>query len=198
MTSLRESTWSRNRPGGGGRACQCAALLMLLLAGTASGQDVRNPQPGGPPTQQEPTPMQSAPARPPGFLETIGRWFDGSVSGLSSGLKGTQDRLGNFGNQAGHAAAGAAGAAKDAVDAVARLPAMRVVDGRGRCAIAANGAPDCVAAATAICRGKGFNAGQSVNIESAQKCPAHVLLLGRRVAEHECKVETFVTRAMCQ
>jgi hypothetical protein len=195
MTDLAGHGGDR-RPGRAVSALLGFALLTLFLGAAASGQDGAGAPAGDAATQQAPPPAEPAtPRRPSGLLEALGRWFDDSVSNLGSGLKGTQQKLGDMGNQAGGAATGAA---KGAVDAVARLPAVRVVDGRERCVTAANGAPDCVAAATAICRRKGFNAGKSVDVESAQKCPARVLLLGRRATESECQVETYVTRAMCQ
>jgi hypothetical protein len=186
----------------GVRAAFCAGLLTLIVCVGASaqdqrqdpGQDARPDSSAATPTQQAPVPFEPPPRRP-GLLESIGRWFDNSVTGLGAGLKNTQERLGTIGTQSGEAATGVA---RGAVDAVARLPATRVIDGRERCALAANGAPDCVAAATAICRGKGFNSGQSMNVESAQKCSARALLLGKRSSDAECQVETFVTRAMCR
>jgi hypothetical protein len=199
MTAYMTST--RGRAAGGARVALCAGALVLLLTVGASGQDKRtlqgeNPSPQNPPAQG--APAQDAPpaapeagGRKPGLFDAISRWIDDSVSGISAGMKSNQERWGKLGDQAGEAA-------KGAVDAVSRLPTARVVDGRARCEIAANGAPDCQAAASTICRGKGFKAGQSVNTESAQKCPARVLLLGRRATEAECQRETYVTRAMCQ
>ena len=98
-----------------------------------------------------------------------------------------------------------AGVAKDAADGargtastVARLPLTRVVSGRERCP-AAGGGPDCRAATDALCRGKGYSSGTSVDVQSAQKCPAWVWLSGRSSsAESECTTETFVMRAVCQ
>ena len=55
-------------------------------------------------------------------------------------------------------------ASKDAATAIGRLPNTRVVEVRERCATAANGAPDCAAAATNACRSKGFNGGQPLEL----------------------------------
>ena len=73
-----------------------------------------------------------------------------------------------------------------------------MVTGRARCETAPNGAPDCIAAATSVCRGKGFQTGKSLDTQSEQKCPARVLLSGRAPNHAECPTEIFVTRAMCQ
>ena len=88
--------------------------------------------------------------------------------------------------------------AKDATDAVMGLPNARIVTVRERCAAAQNRAPDCQAAAVAACRGKGFQTGKTVDIQSEHKCPAQVLLKGRAPNDAECSIETFVTRAVCQ
>ena len=71
------------------------------------------------------------------------------------------------------------------------------MSGRERCAIAPNGAPDCVAAAEALCRKHGFASGKSMDFTSAEECPARVLLSGRQ-SEADCTTVTFISRAMCQ
>src|SRR5262249_59701252 len=63
---------------------------------------------------------------------------------------------------------------------------------------AKNGSPDCQAAASGACRGKGFQTGKSVDTQSEHKCPAQVLLKGRALNDAECPTEIFVTRAVCQ
>jgi hypothetical protein len=100
------------------------------------------------------------------------------------------------------------GIAKGAIDAVTRLPATvglpqvglpsSMVTGRERCVVAANGAPDCLAATEALCKSKGFVAGNSLDIQSAQRCKAHVWLSGRTSEPNECTTESFVTRAVCR
>jgi hypothetical protein len=100
------------------------------------------------------------------------------------------------------------GFAKGAIDAVTRLPATvglpqvglpsSLVTGRTRCVAAANGAPDCLAATEALCKSKGFTAGNSLDIQSAQRCKAHVWLSGRAGEPTDCTTESFVTRAMCR
>ena len=81
---------------------------------------------------------------------------------------------------------------------MARLPTARVVKGHQNCVIAANGAPDCGVAAAALCKAKGFNGGRSVDITSAEECPAPVMLGRREAKPGECRTVTFVTSAFCQ
>ncbi len=190
------------------------ALLLFSIAATA--QLAQTPQQPAPPAQAAP---RAAPVEP-GMLESISRWFQDSFNRLKSDVRDARGTLKDLGGRASStakeaadvakdaaknaadAAKGAAdaakGAAKDAADTVARLPHARVVDGRERCAVAANGAPDCRAAAQVVCRGKGFGSGTSLDIESAQKCPARIWFSGRSPESGECPVESFVTRAMCQ
>ena len=85
---------------------------------------------------------------------------------------------------------------KGAVDAVAKLPATRVMKGHERCVTAPNGAPDCLAAAEALCRKHGFASGTSMDFTSAEECPARVYLSGPQA--QACTTVTFISRAMCQ
>lgn len=163
------------------------AGALLLLAGAAVAQDRNAPKLDPASAQQETD-----------ILQTIGRWFEQSWATLHSGFSDAKSNVENFGREAGVAAKSTVDVAKDAADALMRIPGTRVVSAREHCLRAANGAPDCVAAANAICRGKGFGSGTSLDTESAQKCPARVWLSGRLPAEGECKTETFVTRALCQ
>ena len=73
----------------------------------------------------------------------------------------------------------------------------RVAQGKERCELAANGAPDCQTAAENLCRKQGFAGGKSLDFTSAEECPARVYLSGRH-SPGECKTVTFISRAMCQ
>ena len=136
-------------------------------------------------------PGESAPLPRPGFVDAVGRWFDEGTTKFKSSLQGAQHSFDQFADQTRDAAS-------DATGAVMGLPNTRIVPVRERCAVAGNGGPDCQAAATAACRGKGFSTGKSLDTQSEQKCPAQVLLRGRAPNDAECKTETFVTRALCQ
>jgi hypothetical protein len=137
---------------------------------------------------------QDGPAKPqeePGFLTSVGKWFDDQVSGA-------KDAFRNFGREAGIAAKSTADTAKEAADTLRKqLPATTVVSGHEVCKIAPNGAPDCVAAANAICQSKGFRSGKSVDMTTAETCPAKVYMAGRSSGP-ECSTETFVSSAICQ
>ena len=131
----------------------------------------------------------------PGFFGSVGRWFDRQVSGA-------KDMFGNLGHEASVAAQTTAdtakGAAKDAADTItSKLPATTLVSGHEVCRTAPNGAPDCETAASAICKAKGFKAGKSVDMTTAETCPDKVYMAGRSTGP-ECKTETFVSSAICQ
>jgi hypothetical protein len=155
------------------------------------------PPPLAPPAAQ---PIDPAPpsAFRPGLLDAFGRWIDNSISDLNAGISGAKGTLDKAGDAAKGATATAAGAAKDAAGAIARLPVGRMVDGREKCAVALNGSADCYAAATQICKAKGYGEGKSVDTQSAQKCSAKVWISGRSPREGECATETYVIRAVCQ
>lgn len=194
-----------------GRGIAAAGGILLLLSLAAAAQETKPAPPASPP----------APARnEPGMVESVGRWFKDSFNFLSSNVDSARGTLGGLGERAGGVAQDAAGIAKDAAknaaqgaadtakgaadaakgaaDAVSRLPNTQVVDGRARCELAANGAPDCRAAAETVCRGKGFASGSSLDIQSSQKCPARVWLSGRSPEPGDCEQQSFVIRAVCQ
>jgi hypothetical protein len=133
---------------------------------------------------QEPAPK---PAESPGFFGTIANWFGSTFQQAGNGVA-------TFGHEAGVAAKTTVDTAKDAAGAVARIPGVRVATGHEKCQNAPNGAPDCQSAAIAVCKAKGFETGKSLDMTTAEVCPASVLLSGRGA----CKDETFVSRALCQ
>src|SRR5712691_9120540 len=143
------------------------------------------------PVADPPAAQSSNPSFRPGFIDAVGRWLGEGADKLKSDMQGARESFDKFGDRARDAA-------KDATGTVTGLPNTRVVTGRERCAVAANGAPDCQAAAITFCRGKGFQSGKSVDTQSEQKCPAKVLLEGRAPNNTECPTEIFVTRAVCQ
>ena len=138
-----------------------------------------------------------ASAEAPGFVGGIVRWFDRQASKIGSGFKDAGSQVENFGHEAGIAAKTTVDGAKDAAGAVARIPSARVVTGHEKCKVAPNGAPDCVAAANAVCKTKGFESGKSVDMTTAEVCPAQVYLSGRNSGAG-CRTETFVSRVLCQ
>lgn len=154
--------------------------------------------------QQQPPPQQQPQAQPPqrqqdepGVLESLGRWLDRQSDNIRSSFKDAGKGVVNFGREAGVAAQSTVEGAKDAADSVVRIPAARVVTGHEVCKPAPNGAPDCVAAANAMCKARGFEGGTSADMTTADVCPAKVYLSGRNSGP-ECRTETFVSRAFCQ
>jgi len=171
-------------------ASRASSVLALICAGAltlsavvAVAQDTKP----GPPAQTEER----------GFFGTIFHWFDRQASDFNSNIKGAGSQIENFGREAGIAAKTTVDTAKDAAGAVAKIPGVRVVTGHEKCALAPNGAPDCIAAATNMCKVKGFDSGKSLDMTTAEVCPPKVLLSGRNGGA-ECHDETFVSRVLCQ
>ncbi len=165
----------------------CGIATIILLAAFASWAQQPSPNADPSATPPEPPTQNQETALPPekrGFFNALGRWIDKSATGI-------KDTFGDIGKKT-------TGTAKDAVDTIVKLPVSGMVDGRERCAVAANGSPDCRSAAETLCKSKGYSTGSSVDVQSAQKCPMRTWLSGRAPAQGECTVETFVTRSMCQ
>jgi hypothetical protein len=190
-----------------------AATLSVVPPGRAIAEDNATIGAGAAPQAPE-TPAASAPAQPApaekrGLMNDIRRWWDHSFADFDAKMKAAKDKLDDFNKKQNDAAkdAGtatqealknAAQATKDAATAVVRLPNTRVLELLDRCDVAANGAPDCRAAAINACRKKGFNSGQPIDVRTSQECPAAVALSGRTPVEGECPDETVVLRAVCQ
>ncbi len=186
-------------------------LALSLVAAVAQNAPQNIAPDGPPPVAVEPAPPPPPPPRA-GLFEAIGRWVDRSTTKFSDHLRGAKRSMDDLGDKAsvnskemtdqaakvGQGAAdigkNAVDATKNAVDAVAKLPAARMISGRERCATAPNGAPDCVTAAEALCRKKGFSTGKSMDFTSAEECPVKTLI-GQ---SDQCTTVTFISRAMCQ
>lgn len=162
-------------------ACLCALLLPGLAA---LAQEGRANQHTTKPADDD-------------VLGKIGRWFEDQFNNMGDNLKNARSKIDNFGDEAGVAAKTTINTAKDAADAVAKLPNARFATGHEKCVTSGNGSPDCLAAANALCKGKGFGSGKSVDMTTAEVCPARVWMSGR-LADGSCKTETFVSRALCQ
>jgi hypothetical protein len=203
MTTRNANAHPRHLRAAGAAVCLAALALTLLAAADAIAQQAADPVSVTPPPPKQsasPPPQPSAGYRP-GLLDALGNWFDKSFGTVNSGIKDARETIVNIGGKAGQAAKGAASTATDVAkgtaDTIVRLPGTRMVDGREKCAIAPNGAPDCYAAAEALCRSKGLSGGKSIETQSAQKCPTRVWLSGRTPQEGECATENFVVRAVC-
>jgi hypothetical protein len=193
------SSWTTIEPRLRRMAAVLACLVsfwLLLPAPLAFAQDAAPPPPA---------PAPVAPPQQPGVFEAIGRFFDQGSQNFRDHLRGAKQKMDNlnddaaanskgFSENAAKVGQGAADATKNAMDAVAKLPTARLMSGRERCANAPNGAPDCVAAAEALCRKHGYNSGKSMDFTSAEECPIKTVL-GQT---NECTTITFISRAMCQ
>lgn len=169
-------------------------LLLLGYSGVAWSQAVpQQPAPGQTAPAFPTAPVQAAPqvnSHPrsnPGLVEELGKLLRNSASTLSSTLKGSREAIQDLNSRA-----------LDATEDLPRLGPQTVVRGRTVCPLAANGAPDCKTASDQLCKAKGYKEGKSVDIESAEKCSAKVYLSGRTGAPGECRMENFVTSAVCQ
>lgn len=139
----------------------------------------------------------TSPSERPGFIAAVSQWFSEQAGNIASTFKDAGRAVENFGTKAEDTARTTVEGAKGAADAVVRLPRARIVSGHQKCQVAPNGAPDCLAAATAICAAKGFGSGTSLDMTTAEVCPPAVYLAGR-TSGPGCTTETFVSRALCQ
>ena len=167
-------------------------VALLASASLASAQESAPPLTVAPP---EP-PQRSAPTLPTPreTFGAIGRLIDQSISNVGAGVRGAGETLGATTDAAGEIAKGVGSAA----GTVARLPNTNIVSGHELCAAAPNGAPDCTGASEALCKTKGYQHGNSLDITSAFKCPAQMWREGRAPNPQECRDESFVSRAICQ
>jgi hypothetical protein len=165
------------------------ACLAAAGAAAASAQEPSRAAPEAPAA----APAPAAPQGPAGPFGTVGRFLDESILGLTMGFKGARDHVDDLTGRAGSAA-------KDAAGSINRLRRPGVVAGHELCPTAPNGAPDCVAATVAICRANGFNSGSSIDMQTEQKCPTASQAWATMPPpdESECRLESYVTRALCR
>jgi hypothetical protein len=132
-----------------------------------------------------------------GFLAAVSRWWKEQTATVNSSFEDARKKVESFSGAAGDVAKTTVEGAKDAAGAVVRIPAARAVSGHEKCELAPNGAPDCIVAANTMCKAKGFNSGKSLDMTTAEVCPAKIYMSGRSTGP-ECTIETFVSRAFCQ
>jgi hypothetical protein len=161
-------------------------LSAIVVSDRASAQATAQPAPSAQaapvqpaPDQSEPAPPDPAPKENPGLINEIGKLLEKPASMLPT-LKSPRETI------------------DDAAGALSRLTRSPGVKGRAACPVAANGAPDCKAAADKLCQSKGFKEGKSLDVDTTRNCSAKALLSGRKPEESECRTETFVIRAVCQ
>jgi hypothetical protein len=159
---------------------------VLFVAGFGLAQENRPVADASSPAPPSPSSAQ------PGIIDVLGRWLEEGAARLKSDMQSAQERLGKLGGQARETT-------KEATGTVVGLPNTRIVIAREQCVSAQNGAADCQAAATILCRGKGFSTGKSLDTKTEQTCKSgRFLLEGRAPRASDCPTLTFVTRAMCQ
>jgi hypothetical protein len=178
-----------------------AALLMVTAAaGVAWPQSASPPPAAGVqvPAQQTAPAQPSQPNEPasppppaheesPGLFNEMGKLFEKSISVFPT-LKSPGETIDDLNARA-----------KDAGDSLTRLAKpSSMVTGRMGCPVAANGAPDCKAAADRLCQTKGFKEGKSLDTDAAEKCSAKVYMPGYKREAGDCRTENYVTRALCQ
>jgi hypothetical protein len=149
--------------------------------------------PDAPSPSTSSSPSQPPAASKPGFFDALGRWWQQGADDWNAKMKDARQKVDDFNKQQTQAA-------KDAATAIVRLPNTRVVEMHERCAKAANGAPDCVAATIAACKAKGFNTGKPADVSSSETCESTMWLSGANRNDTPCRVETetIVIRAVCQ
>ena len=182
------------RIAGNGRAAVVAALMLIPIGEALSQDGAPSAAPLAPqPPAEAPAEALPAPAQPqppavpsssrPGLIDALGGLLRDSADGVSSSLKDTQQRIQDLN--------------KGTLDTLTSIPVAGLASGRSLCPRSANGAPDCYAATEKLCKDKGYNAGRSLDTETAETCNPRIYLPGYKRKDGDCKVETFVTRAAC-
>jgi hypothetical protein len=159
------------------------ALSMLVIAIDAAAPQTPTPQPSlglqeqGPPPQAAPAPSPSP--ENPGMFNEMGKLFNKMLPPMKSPGEAIDDL---------NARAG---------DALSRLKPGAMVKGRMACPVA-SGTPDCKFGADKLCQSKGYKEGNGLGTDSAETCSAKVLIPGRQRKPDDCRMDTFVTTALCQ
>ena len=126
-----------------------------------------------------------------GLIRDIGKLFEKSLSVLPP-LKSPGEAIDDLNARARETA-------RDAGEALSRLAKpSSMVTGRTICPAAANGTPDCKAAADRLCQSKGYKEGKSLSADSAETCSAKVYIPGRQRKPGDCRTDNYVTTALCQ
>ena len=167
------------------------------------------PPPAGPVLPPQPPPpalpgasangSSTAPAEQRGFLNGFGAWWDKSIADWKAKMKEQQTKLDAMNKQSADAAKDAAIAAqqafKNAADAM--LPS-HVIEIQQTCPVAGNGGADCASAANNVCKSKGYNSGQPLDVRTAEKCADSLWVSGQSPTAADCPVETTLLRAACR
>jgi hypothetical protein len=173
-------------------ATAALALSVLVIAIEPASPQAPAPQPSlglqeqGPPPQGPPEPQPSPAPESPGLINEMGRLFNKIIPPMKSPGEAIDDLN-----------ARAKDTMKDAGDVLSRLKPGAMVKGRIACPVT-SGTPDCKFGADKLCQSKGFKEGKSLGTDSAETCSAKVLIPGRQRKPGDCRIDTFVTTALCQ
>lgn len=165
-----------------------------------------SPSPAGAPASGLTLPPQPPPpglAGPPtdqrGFLNGFSKWWDQSIADWKAKMKEQQTKLDTMNKQSADAAKDAATATQQAMKSAAdALRPSHVIEIQQTCPVAGNGAADCATAATNVCKAKGFNRGQPLDVRTAERCADSLWVSGQTPTTADCPVETVLLRAACQ
>ena len=173
-----------------------AALIWTIAATEGRPQTAASP----PPAQATPQPSDPQPPNPPpggaaaqsspgnpGLFDQMGKVLEKSLSILPP-LKSPSETLDDLKD-----------AARNASEGLSRLTVpSSMAEGRIKCPVAANGGPNCKAAADKLCQAKGLKEGKSLSTDSVEACSPKVMIPGRTRKPDDCRTEIFVIRALCQ
>jgi hypothetical protein len=151
------------------------------------------------PPQPQPPGLAGPPTDQRGFLNGFSKWWDQSVADWNAKMKEQQIKLDAVNKQSTDAAKDAAAATQQAMKSAAdALRPSHVIEIQQTCPVAGNGAADCATAATNVCKAKGFNSGQPLDVRTAEKCADSLWVSGQAPTTADCPVETVLLRAACQ
>ncbi|MGO9360586.1 MAG: hypothetical protein ACLP1D_23435 [Xanthobacteraceae bacterium] len=167
-------------------AVMAGLVLNCVVAWPGRSQTAPSPPPQAPPAAAQPAPEPAMPARRPGLVDELQKLLPGPLQSWPS-IGSPQETIEDLNQRA-----------RDAGDNLSRFSKQQVVAGRVKCPLAANGAPDCKVAADRLCTDNGFKGGRSIDSDSAENCPASVILSDKPPEPANCQVENFVIRALCQ
>ncbi len=197
-------------PAAGAAAVRSAPAPTPTMPGAASGQpatateapaaSAAPPQPSTPTLPPQPPPVLAGPpSEQRGFLNGFSQWWDHSVADWKAKMKQQQAELDAMNKQSADAAKDAATATQQAFkNAADALRPSHVIEIQQTCPVAGNGAADCATAATAVCKAKGFSAGQPLDVRTAEKCTDSLWVSGQAPTAADCPVETVLLRVACQ
>ncbi len=176
-------------------AAACLLLAITLNQGRGFAQPA-NPGPENAPASTAPAAEQPPAAPPPpadppvaanrpGLIEELGKIIGNPAE--SWGLRSPGEALNDLGART-----------KDAADGLSQFTRSRIVSGRVICPTMSDGKANCQIAADLLCQTKGFSAGKSLQADSAQVCKGAAIIASKKDETGACRVDHFVTSAMCQ